>query len=716
MPPVPAGKPEAEVEESMLGFKGADRVNGGKSKDPRFKSSGSHIDYHHRQTGGHMKSGGDSDKHRYQVAKKLGYRVEEADLDEGGMKRQLDRDPTSGKAPMDTFKKKPSGKKDKIEINPEMKEAAPMPTKKQQAGVDRIKNKMKLKRQFKNADTEMMVHHPKTGVKVIDKKQWPMHKAAGYNQAEEVHLEDYELDELSRKTLGSYISKASDARGHRKLPTKKVDNRYTGVAKASDKIDKMEKAGMKNEENEDTNDVLRGSLEPGGTFKHKWFDEPVDLDEKSMEDIVKGMKRDEDGFKKRYGDRWKSVMYATANKIAKEQFELEEKKKKLDKVDPDELEGDHDDREDGDIDNNNVIDKSDKYLHNRRKKVKKEIDQQDEDYGAAQDAIAHAKKDGVNTKKHGLMQPYDDHHMKKRGYTHRIGNTYHKGKDYTGRGTALKSIGEDAETDEGYVGGTIGAAIGATHGAPVTGYKIGSTVGDVAAVGAAAYAAHKVYKVGKKMVKGGSAVARGAKKAGSTGHKIFKKVQNKHIKTKKGKELHNSFDWELEVLMTEEQHNEMVESMSVHVKPHPNKKGTHYVVHKVGSAMKKHGGVKKGETLSDTHIDDLNDSGVKVHHEEAETAADKYAAFISSQNKQMSPSNAKTSISVKSGEEETDEGLMGVGYKVGRNVTKAAGHVGMGVAKAAVRKGERTKNVVQGVKKGVKQLAGNNRQRVFTKQ
>ena len=100
--------------------------------------------------------------------------------------------------------------------------------------------------------------------------------------------------------------------------------------------------------------------------------------------------------------------------------------------------------------------------------------------------------------------------------------------------------------------------------------------------------------------------------------------------------------------MSEEQHIEMVESMSVHVKPHPNKKGTHYVVHKVGSAMKKHGGVKKGDTLSDTHIDDLNDRGVKVHHEEADTAADKYAAFISSQNKEMSPSNAKTSITVKS--------------------------------------------------------------------
>lgn len=48
------------------------------------------------------------------------------------------------------------------------------------------------------------------------------------------------VDELSRDTLGSYISKASDASKHRGMPTKKVDNRYSGVAKASKKIDKME--------------------------------------------------------------------------------------------------------------------------------------------------------------------------------------------------------------------------------------------------------------------------------------------------------------------------------------------------------------------------------------------------------------------------------------------------------------------------------------------
>ena len=66
---------ESMLGESMLGHKGADELNGGKSKDPNFKSPGAHIDYHHRRSGGNEKSGGDQDRHRYQVAKKLGYDV-----------------------------------------------------------------------------------------------------------------------------------------------------------------------------------------------------------------------------------------------------------------------------------------------------------------------------------------------------------------------------------------------------------------------------------------------------------------------------------------------------------------------------------------------------------------------------------------------------------------------------------------------------------------
>ena len=65
----------AKISESMLGHRDAEKLNGGKSKDPNFKSPESHIDHHHRQSGGHNKSGGDQDRHRYQVAKKLGYDV-----------------------------------------------------------------------------------------------------------------------------------------------------------------------------------------------------------------------------------------------------------------------------------------------------------------------------------------------------------------------------------------------------------------------------------------------------------------------------------------------------------------------------------------------------------------------------------------------------------------------------------------------------------------
>tara|TARA_R110002074_G_scaffold7751_4_gene32705 strand:- start:21162 stop:23618 length:2457 start_codon:yes stop_codon:yes gene_type:complete len=57
--------------------------------------------------------------------------------------------------------------------------------------------------------------------------------------SEEVEEED-NLTELSKKTLASYQAKASDARGHRALSTKKVDNRYAGVKKASDKLAKEE--------------------------------------------------------------------------------------------------------------------------------------------------------------------------------------------------------------------------------------------------------------------------------------------------------------------------------------------------------------------------------------------------------------------------------------------------------------------------------------------
>ena len=59
-------------------------------------------------------------------------------------------------------------------------------------------------------------------------------------------------------------------------------------------------------------------------------------------------------------------------------------KKKLDPVDKNALKGDHDDREDGDIDNDGDTDASDEYLHNRRKTIKKSMknDSKSETYKA----------------------------------------------------------------------------------------------------------------------------------------------------------------------------------------------------------------------------------------------------------------------------------------------------------------------------------------------
>ena len=53
-------------------------------------------------------------------------------------------------------------------------------------------------------------------------------------------------------------------------------------------------------------------------------------------------------------------------------------------------------------------------------------------------------------------------------------------------------------------------------------------------------------------------------------------------------------------------------SMSVTLKP---KKNNMYKVTKVGSKMKKHGGIKPGEKFHDREIDGMHDSGIKVKYE-----------------------------------------------------------------------------------------------------
>lgn len=113
--------------------------------------------------------------------------------------------------------------------------------------------------------------------------------------------------------------------------------------------------------------------------------------------------------------------------------------KTLDKVDPEELEGDHEDRDDKDIDNDGDVDSSDKYLHKKRKAVKKAI-KKDDDEQEKFKAYTGDDKDGqqgaaIGEDKEDKFEPHmmydpktgkgynakkkEDHlRMKKMGYTH----------------------------------------------------------------------------------------------------------------------------------------------------------------------------------------------------------------------------------------------------------------------------------------------------------
>lgn len=100
-------------------------------------------------------------------------------------------------------------------------------------------------------------------------------------------IEENELVELSRKTLGNYMAKASDMSlaakkkradqakaDPRRSATKREDQRYSGVAKASKRLDKMERDSMKKESVDETIEY------------HDYYDIKI-AEEYTYEDFVK---------------------------------------------------------------------------------------------------------------------------------------------------------------------------------------------------------------------------------------------------------------------------------------------------------------------------------------------------------------------------------------------------------------------------------------------
>ena len=115
-----------------------------------------------------------------------------------------------------------------------------------------------------------------------------------------LYKEDEEhIEELSTPTLASYVKKV----GHEGAWTKK---RTAGVNSA---LNKVKQNSMKSEDMDI--DAINGvKMSTIGEA------EMTDDEKAKREDIVKGMKKGMAGFKQRYGDRAKSVMYATATKQA----------------------------------------------------------------------------------------------------------------------------------------------------------------------------------------------------------------------------------------------------------------------------------------------------------------------------------------------------------------------------------------------------------------
>ena len=163
---------------------------------------------------------------------------------------------------------------------------------------DGLKSLAKMNKLKEEPDNEQFTKEVEEVKKKASEKKSPEDEARvakGKVDAVKVEEEIEQIDEVGdtpagRKVLSSYVNKALGDK-----------NREKGLRKATSRLYKDNYYGKKNEEVEEIDER-----------------EMTDAEMKKREEIVKSMKKGMQGFKDRYGDRAKSVMYATATKIAKE--------------------------------------------------------------------------------------------------------------------------------------------------------------------------------------------------------------------------------------------------------------------------------------------------------------------------------------------------------------------------------------------------------------
>ena len=130
----------------------------------------------------------------------------------------------------------------------------------------------------------------------------------------EVKEESEQIDELSKKTLGNYITRNADDQARIGFINSAAHHDKTTDNKTKNKIlDRNERQGI-NRDIGLTRAVNKLTKEEIDQVEERSLTEP-EMEKK--EEIVKSMKKGLSGFKDRYGKDAKSVMYATATKQAK---------------------------------------------------------------------------------------------------------------------------------------------------------------------------------------------------------------------------------------------------------------------------------------------------------------------------------------------------------------------------------------------------------------
>lgn len=150
--------------------------------------------------------------------------------------------------------------------------------------------------------------------------------------------EGIDVDDLTEEQLDEILGRV--VRGAARLAKRAVVNdkgnvRFSTAGRADSTERRAAKLEKKKEDRErlkraqDRVAAARKALQNSYVPEEKKSDDKMTDDEmKKREEIVKGMKDKEADLKKRYGDRWKSVMYATATKKAMEEAaQIDELKK-----------------------------------------------------------------------------------------------------------------------------------------------------------------------------------------------------------------------------------------------------------------------------------------------------------------------------------------------------------------------------------------------------